>query len=115
MRDNPQKRFATSPLLKVFLIMLIGYVLTSAVGLLVQLPLAIVQQMIMVRAAAEGQAADPFALMSRMMLFQVPASFLNMLAATAVQHLHVVRADAVLLRPAAPAGGRPTSKPPCRR
>jgi hypothetical protein len=88
MRENPQKRFATSPLLKVFLIMLIGYVLTSAVGLLIQLPLVVVQQLIMVRAAAEGEATDPFALMSKMALFQVPASFLNMLAATAV-HMYM--------------------------
>jgi hypothetical protein len=94
VRENPEKRFGSSPLLKVFLIMLIGYVLTTAVGLLIQAPLVIVQQVIMLRAAAEGDATDPFALMSKMTFFQVPAAFLNMLAATAV---HIYMAFALSL------------------
>lgn len=85
VRHNPEGRFATSPLLKVFLILVIGYVLSTAVGLFIQLPFVVVQQVVVIRAAAEGQMADPAELMSRMALFQVPASFLNMLAVTAVQ------------------------------
>jgi len=84
VRDNPEGQFATSPLLRVFLIMVIGYVLSAAVGLLIQIPLIIIQQVVMFRAAAEGQMADPVELMSKMALFQVPASFLNALAGTAV-------------------------------
>ena len=85
VRENPQKRFVTSPLLKVFLILVIGYVLSTAVGLVIQMPLIVIQQIVMVRAAAEGQMTDPGQLMSKMALFQVPTSFLHALAVTAVQ------------------------------
>jgi len=88
VRENPEGQFATSPMLRVFLIMVIGYVLSAAVGLLIQMPLIIIQQVVMFRAAAEGQMADPIELMSKMTLFQVPASFLNALAGTAV-HIYL--------------------------
>jgi hypothetical protein len=94
VRENPEQRFASSPLLKVFLIMLIGYVLTAAVGLIIQVPLVFIQQAMMLRAAAEGEATDPFALMAKMTVFQVPAAFVNMLAATAV---HIYMAFALSL------------------
>jgi hypothetical protein len=85
VRENPEKRFASSPLLKVFLILVIGYVLSAAVGLVIQMPLIVVQQLVIFRSAAAGEVTDPATLMSKMTLFQVPASFLNVLAATAVQ------------------------------
>lgn len=85
VRENPGGQFASSPMLKVLLIMVIGYVLSTAVGLVIQMPLIVLQQVMMVRAAAEGGTTDPIELMSKMTLFQVPASFLNTLAMTAVQ------------------------------
>jgi hypothetical protein len=94
VRWNPGGRFASSPLLKVLLIMVIGYVLSMAVGLVIQMPLIVIQQVIMMRAAAEGGMTDPFELMSKMALFQVPATFLNTLAMTAV---HIYMAFALAL------------------
>jgi hypothetical protein len=85
VRENPQGQFATSPLLRVFLILVIGYILSLAVGMVIQIPFAILQQIMMFREAAAGQIADPAALMAKMTLFQVPAGFLNALATTAVQ------------------------------
>ncbi len=84
VRQNPEGRFATHPMVKVFLILVIGYVLGTIAGLIVQLPFMIAQQVLMFRAAAEGRT-DPMELMTTMTLLQVPAGVLNALAATVVQ------------------------------
>ena len=85
VRQNPEGRFATHPMVKVFLILVIGYVLSSIVGFVVQLPFAIAQQILMFRAAAEGEMTDPMQMMTTMTLLQVPAGVLNALATTVIQ------------------------------
>ncbi|MET0553449.1 MAG: hypothetical protein ABW221_10465 [Vicinamibacteria bacterium] len=85
VRQNPGGQFVTHPMLKVFLILVIGYVLSSVVGLVIQMPFVIAQQVIVFRSAAEGQTTDPMQLMTTMTLLQLPASVLNALATTVVQ------------------------------
>lgn len=85
VRQNPEDRFVTHPMFKVFLILVIGYVLSTVVGLVIQLPFVIAQQIIVFRSAAEGQTTDPMQLMTTMTLLQLPASVLNALATTVVQ------------------------------
>jgi hypothetical protein len=75
---------ARSPLVKVFLIFFLGYLLSSAVGMAVQLPFVVAQQILIFRAAAEG-STDPAAVMSTAMWLQVPGNMLNALVTTAVQ------------------------------
>jgi len=85
VRQNPEGRFATHPMVKLFLIMVIGYVLSSIAGFVVQLPFAVAQQILMFRAAAEGKMTDPAQMMSTMAMLQVPGSVLNALAGTVMQ------------------------------
>ena len=72
-RYNPRGDFGSSPLLKVFLIFFLGYLLSGAVGLAVQLPFIVAQQILMFRAAAEG-SGDPAEVMSAAIWLQVPAT-----------------------------------------
>lgn len=84
VRYNPQGGVGKSPLLKVFLIFFIGYVLSAAVGFVVQLPFVVAQQIMIFRAAAEG-SADPASVMATATWLQVPGNMLNALVTTAVQ------------------------------
>jgi hypothetical protein len=85
VRQNPEGQFVTHPMFKVFLILVIGYVLSSMAGFAIQLPFVIAQQIIVFRSAAEGQTTDPMQLMTTMTLLQVPASVLGALVTTVVQ------------------------------
>lgn len=81
---SPEQGLSRSPLLKVFLIFFLGYLLSTAVGVAVQLPFIVAQQLMVFRAAAEG-STDPAAVMSTAMWLQVPGNMLNALVTTAVQ------------------------------
>jgi hypothetical protein len=84
VRYNPQGEVGKSPLLKVFLIFFIGYLLSAAVGIAVQLPFIVAQQILIFRSAAEGNA-DPTQVMATATWLQVPGNMLNALVTTAVQ------------------------------
>jgi hypothetical protein len=84
VRYNPRGDFGQSPMLKVFLIFFLGYVLSAAVGMAVQLPFIAAQQILVFRAAAEGNT-DPTRIMATATWLQVPGNMLNALATTAVQ------------------------------
>lgn len=84
VRYNPLGGIGNSPLLKVFLIFFLGYLLSGAVGMAVQLPFVIAQQILIFRAAAEG-GADPTNVMTTAIWLQVPGNMLNALVTTAVQ------------------------------
>jgi hypothetical protein len=84
VRYNPQGGVGRSPLLKVFLVFFLGYLLSGAVGLAVQLPFIVAQQIMIFRAAAEGDS-DPTQVMAAATWLQVPGNMLNALVTTAVQ------------------------------
>lgn len=81
---NPQRRLASSPMVKIFVLLIVGYLLSTAVSLVVQGPFLIAQQVMMFREVAAG--GDPTAIMTdaRLQLLQVPGAFLGSLAQTAV-------------------------------
>lgn len=81
---NPQRHLASSPMVKVFVLLIVGYMLSTAVSLVVQGPFLIAQQVLMWREMASG--GDPTAIMtdSRLQLLQVPGTFLGSLAQTGV-------------------------------
>jgi hypothetical protein len=81
---NPRGDIGRSPLLKVFLIFVLGYLLSAAVGMAVQLPFIVAQQILVFRSAAEG-STDPSQVMATATWLQVPGNMLNALATTAVQ------------------------------
>ncbi len=92
-RYNPAGRFLDNPLVKVFLLMVVGILLSYVVGLLVSLPFQIPMWIDMFRSAARGEEMAQN--LPAWMWLQVPGQFLNALATTAV-HLYVCFGIALL-------------------
>lgn len=74
--------FFDRPLFKVLLFLLVGLLISYAVGLLVALPFQLPMWIDMFRKAASGE--DTLQGMSRWIWLQVPAQFLNALVSTAI-------------------------------
>jgi len=87
-RYNPQRELDGDPRLKVFVIILVGTLLGWVVGMLIQLPMIVIQQVLMLRDVAGGQRPDPARLMAKLMWLQVPSQMLGMLTQTAI-HLYM--------------------------
>jgi hypothetical protein len=83
-RYNPLRQLDADPRFKVFIVVFVGLLLGYVVSMLVQLPLIIVQQLIMAREIAGGRRVDPAVLMARMTWLQVPSQVFAMLTNTAV-------------------------------
>jgi hypothetical protein len=83
LRFESRLGFGDNPIVKVFLLMLVAYLLSMAVSMLLQVPLAVAQQILVMRKATEGQV-DPSELMETMAWFQVPAAGLGALATVAL-------------------------------
>ena len=81
-RHNPSRVFFEHPLVKVFLLILVGVLLSYLLGLLVSLPFQIPMYVDMFRKAAAGE--DMVQGMPTWLWLQVPAQLLNALASTAV-------------------------------
>jgi uncharacterized membrane protein len=87
-RYNPQHALDGDPRFKVFVIVFVGALLGYVISMLVQLPMIVVQQLIIVREVAGGRRVDPAVVMARMTWLQVPSQIFAMLTNTAV-HLYV--------------------------
>jgi hypothetical protein len=85
---NPRKSFGDDPRVRAFLILFVGMLIGYAISMVVQMPLLIVQQVIMFRGVAGGEKTDPMALMASLTWLQVPTNALAMLGQVAV-HLYV--------------------------
>ncbi len=82
-RYNPNRQIAESPLVKIFLLFLVGIMVSYVIAILVALPFQIPMYLDIFRQAASGEEA----MLERMpfyMWLQVPAQFLNALASTAI-------------------------------
>jgi hypothetical protein len=73
-----------NPIVKAFVLVMVAYVLASAVSMVVQMPFALMQQLFLIRRASEGQAPDPAALLEAMAWFQIPGTALGALSTAAV-------------------------------
>lgn len=82
MRYNPSGRFTTDPRVKLFALTFTGYMLAYAVSFVIQLPVMVLQQVLMFRSMPAGGEPDPQAF-ARLFWLQVPATVLG----TAVQML----------------------------
>ena len=87
-RYNPQRALDADPRFKVFVIVFVGTLLGYVIGTVVQLPMVVVQQVMMLRETAGGRQADADVLMAKLTWLQVPSQILAMLTSTAV-HLYV--------------------------
>jgi hypothetical protein len=82
VRHNPGRELFEHPMVKVFLLILVGVILSYMVGLLVSLPFQIPMYVDIFRKAVAGE--DPTQALATWMWLQVPAQLLNVLASTAV-------------------------------
>jgi hypothetical protein len=81
---NPRRDWGADPRVKAFLVLLAGMLLGYALTFVVQLPVIVVQQIMMFRSVAAGQPVDSLQIMARLTWLQVPSNFLGMLVQTAV-------------------------------
>lgn len=81
---NSRFSLGDNPIVKAFLLVMVAWLLSSAVNMLVQMPFALAQQIFLLRRASEGEAPDPAALMEGMAWFQIPGTALASLASAAV-------------------------------
>jgi hypothetical protein len=87
-RYNPQRDLDADPRFKVFVIVFVGTLLGWLVGMLVELPMMAIQQVLMLREVAGGRQPDPQRLMATLAWVQVPSQMLSMLTQTAF-HFYV--------------------------
>jgi hypothetical protein len=87
-RYNPQRDLDADPRFKVFVVVFVGTLLGWLVGMLVELPMMAIQQVLMWREVAGGRQPDPQRLMATMAWVQVPSQMLSMLVQTAF-HFYV--------------------------
>lgn len=81
---NPRRAWGADPRIKAFLVLVAGTLLGYGLSFAVQLPVLVVQQVLMARSIAAGQQLDPAQLMSRLVWLQVPSTFFGTLVQTAV-------------------------------
>jgi hypothetical protein len=84
-RHNPQRSLGSDPRVQVLIVLFLGVLIGYVVGMLVQLPLIVAQQVLVMRSIAEGAQVDPASLMADMYWLQAPAQVLGTLANCAVQ------------------------------
>ncbi len=85
LAHNPSGQLLRHPVLKVLLLFVLGGVLGYAISMVVQMPAAIVGQLMVVRGMSRGEGADPQALMRATLWLSIPAGVLAALAQLAVQ------------------------------
>lgn len=85
-RYNPGRQFLDNPMTKIFLLLFVGWVLSAAVSMVVQMPLGMAQQWSILRQIGEeGAGTGEFPAMSPLLLWlQVPASLVSGLFTAAV-------------------------------
>lgn len=81
---NPRGELDQDPRLKVFLVIFVGWLVGSAAGMAVSLPLVLLQQFVMFREMAAGQNVEPGALMARVAWLQVPSNVVGGMLRAAV-------------------------------
>ncbi|MDX1632014.1 MAG: hypothetical protein R3234_09145 [Thermoanaerobaculia bacterium] len=85
LRNRGGAPWTSHPLLKMFLVVVLGIVLGYAVTLVVQLPPTIAGQLLMMREMAAGEAADPASTMRAVLWLTIPAGVLASLAQLGVR------------------------------
>jgi uncharacterized membrane protein len=84
MSHNPRRDFIVDPRVRVFLLVVAGFLIGYACNFLVQLPLMVAMMFLMFRGVAGGVAPDANALMRDLLWLQVPSSILSTLLQTVV-------------------------------
>ncbi len=80
---NPTGRWTDSGWLQTLVLLIVGLIISYAVGFTVQTPFLIMQQLMVFRDAASGQITDPATLMAKTLWLQAPAQVLGSFATAA--------------------------------
>ncbi len=83
-RYNPQRQLDADPRFKVFVVFFVGALLGYVVNLLVQMPLVVLQEVLVFRDVAGGRHPDPMATMTHLLWLQIPTQVLAMLTKVAI-------------------------------
>lgn len=83
-RYNPEGHWTGSPMVKIFVLLVVGVLLSYAVSFLFQMPFAILQQLWMLREAASENGPEALLASGAFHWLQVPGTVLGSLAQTAV-------------------------------
>src|SRR5215469_4638697 len=84
MRYNPHRRFFDNPATKIFVLYLVGALMTYAISFVIALPFTAMQGYRMARSVASGQAAGAQALYGPMFWWQIPNAVLSSLVSTGI-------------------------------
>ena len=82
---NPSGDLVRHPLVKVLLLFVLGAVLGYAIALVIQMPAAIISQVLVVRGMSRGAGADPQAALRATLWLTIPAGTIAALAQLGVQ------------------------------
>jgi hypothetical protein len=82
---NPHGNLANNPKVQVFVILLVGALISYVVSFIAQFPFVAAQWILMFRRVASGGRPDPETMMAGLVWLQVPAGIVGMLAQVAVQ------------------------------
>jgi hypothetical protein len=85
---NPSGEFKADPRVKIFVMVFVGYLVGWALAFVVQLPVAVIQQVLMFRMMGSGEGADPAQVMAKMAWIQTPATMLGAFAQL-LMHLYI--------------------------
>jgi uncharacterized membrane protein len=85
LAHNPSRQLVRHPVLKVGLLFVLGMVLGYAVSLVVQAPAIVVNQLLLFRELAQGEAGDPAAAVRATLWLTIPSGVLAALAQLTVQ------------------------------
>ncbi len=80
---NPTGRWTDSAWLQTLVLLIVGLIISYAVGFTVQTPFLVTQQVMVFRDAASGQITDPATLMASTLWLQAPAQVLGSFATAA--------------------------------
>jgi uncharacterized membrane protein len=81
---NSRLSLAENPVVKLFLFIFVAWLLGAVLGMVIQLPFTVVQQIVLMRQVTEGEAPDPGALMESMSWLQIPSSAIGALVTAAL-------------------------------
>lgn len=85
LAHNPSGDFLRHPVVKVLLLVLLGIVLAQAISMVVQMPMVIASQVMVMRGMSRGEGADPQALMRGMLWLTIPVGVIASVLQLATQ------------------------------
>jgi hypothetical protein len=95
MSRNPRREIGDDPRLKLLVLVLVGWLIGTALSVVVQVPMIVTQQVLIFRSVTAGEHPNPAALTRQLLWLQVPSAMVASLAQMAT-NLYVAFGAALL-------------------